>query len=154
MRHLNDVIRGEYRDRLVVTHAELRLYTRWALVQKFKIQFERKGVTPFPSLVAPCFREKLCVVVGGVFSGPWMCFSASCRASTPRHPSKRPPFIHTHVILCVYYRCVLLRALRHSGRQGEAPSLLALLSILDRKSESGACAVLGDYSLIECLDAL
>jgi interferon-induced GTP-binding protein Mx1 len=28
VRHLNDVIRGEYRDRLVVTHAELRLYTR------------------------------------------------------------------------------------------------------------------------------
>lgn len=47
VRHLNDVIRGEYRDRLVVTHAELRLYTRWAPVWSESEgnlkNFERQG---------------------------------------------------------------------------------------------------------------
>ncbi len=34
MRHLTDCIRGEYRDRIMVRHAELRMYT--VVMQKFE----------------------------------------------------------------------------------------------------------------------
>jgi interferon-induced GTP-binding protein Mx1 len=37
VRHLNDCIRGEYRDRLMVRHAELRLYT---LAMKKFLEFQ------------------------------------------------------------------------------------------------------------------
>lgn len=73
MRHLNSVVQGEYRDRVIVVHPQLRLYTRAlgvfdALKGKVEMTAPRFNVGAMPYVAGGQTDRH----AGRVFASQWL----------------------------------------------------------------------------------
>ena len=66
MRHLNSVVQGEYRDRVIVVHPQLRLYTR-ALGVFDALKGKVEMTAPRFNVSGSCVVQGKAVVSGRVF---------------------------------------------------------------------------------------